>query len=71
MPRRSDLVHLSTGDLLRAAVAAGTELGLEAKGFMDRGELVPDTLVLALARGAPRGRRAPTRGSSSTDSRAT
>ena len=43
-----DLVHLSTGDLLRAAVGAGTELGLEAKGFMDRGELVPDSLVLAL-----------------------
>ena len=42
------LVHLSTGDLLRAAVGAGTELGTEAKGFMDRGELVPDSLVLAL-----------------------
>lgn len=42
------LLHLSTGDLLRAAVAAETELGLEAKGFMDRGELVPDSLVLAL-----------------------
>ena len=43
-----DLVHLSTGDLLRAAVGAGTELGTQAKGFMDRGELVPDSLVLAL-----------------------
>jgi len=43
-----DLMHLSTGDLLRAAVGAGTELGLEAKGYMDRGELVPDSLVLAL-----------------------
>ena len=42
------LTHLSTGDLLRAAVGAGTELGLEAKGYMDRGELVPDSLVLAL-----------------------
>lgn len=42
------LLHLSTGDLLRAAVAAGTALGIEAKGFMDRGELVPDSLVLAL-----------------------
>ena len=44
------LVHLSTGDLLRAAVGAGTALGLEAKSFMDAGNLVPDTLVLALVR---------------------
>ena len=42
------LLHLSTGDLLREAVAHGTELGVEAKGFMDKGELVPDRLVLAL-----------------------
>lgn len=46
--KTQELTHLSTGDLLRAAVGAGTELGLEAKGYMDRGELVPDTLVLAL-----------------------
>jgi len=46
--QHQDLTHLSTGDLLRAAVGAETKLGLEAKGFMDRGELVPDTLVLAL-----------------------
>ena len=39
------LQHLSTGELLRAAVDAGTELGLEAKGFMDAGNLVPDQLV--------------------------
>lgn len=44
------LVHLSTGDLLRAAVGAGSELGNEAKSFMDAGNLVPDTLVLALVR---------------------
>lgn len=44
------LVHLSTGDLLRAAVKAGSELGGEAKAFMDAGDLVPDTLVLALVR---------------------
>lgn len=42
------LAHLSTGDLLRAAVKAGTELGERAKGYMDKGELVPDELVLAL-----------------------
>ena len=42
------LIHVSTGDLLREAVKAGTELGVEAKGYMDRGELVPDELVLSL-----------------------
>jgi adenylate kinase len=42
------LKHLSTGDLLRAAVAAGTETGKRAKSFMDRGELVPDDVVFAL-----------------------
>jgi adenylate kinase len=40
--------HLSTGDILRAAVAAGTVLGREARGFMDAGRLVPDTLVLRM-----------------------
>ena len=42
------LVHISTGDLLRAAVKAESELGLEAKAFMDAGELVPDSLVIGL-----------------------
>lgn len=40
--------HLSTGDLLRAAVAAKTTLGLEADGYMRKGELVPDALVLGI-----------------------
>jgi adenylate kinase len=40
--------HLSTGDLLRAAVAAGTPLGRQAKGHMDAGRLVPDDLVLQI-----------------------
>lgn len=40
--------QISTGDLLRAAVAAGTALGKEAKSYMDRGELVPDTVVLGM-----------------------
>ena len=43
-----DLVQLSTGDMLRAAVAAGTELGREAGSIMARGELVPDALVIGL-----------------------
>jgi len=42
------LAHVSTGDLLRAAVKDGTALGLEAKGYMDAGELVPDELVVGL-----------------------
>jgi len=40
--------QLSTGDLLRAAVKEGTTLGLEAKKFMDAGELVPDKIVIGL-----------------------
>lgn len=40
--------QISTGDLLRAAVAAGTTLGKEAKSFMDKGELVPDRVVLGM-----------------------
>ena len=42
------LVQLSTGDMLRAAVAAGTKLGRQAGGIMERGELVPDELVIGL-----------------------
>ncbi len=40
--------QISTGDILRANIAQGTPLGKEAKGFMDRGELVPDKVVLGL-----------------------
>ncbi len=40
------LVHISSGDLLRDHVARQTEIGLEAKAFMDRGELVPSSVVL-------------------------
>ena len=44
------LLHLSTGDLLRAEVAAGSALGQEASAVMARGELVSDQLVLAIVR---------------------
>ena len=40
------LAHISTGDMLRAQVAEGTELGEQAKAFMDRGELVPDRVII-------------------------
>jgi adenylate kinase len=41
-------VQISTGDMLRRAVAEGTELGRQAKDIMERGELVPDALVIQL-----------------------
>jgi adenylate kinase len=44
------LPHISTGDILRSAVAAQTNLGQQAKGFMDSGELVPDSLILDLVK---------------------
>jgi adenylate kinase len=42
--------QISTGDMLRAAVKAGTPLGVEAKKFMDAGELVPDALIIGLVK---------------------
>ncbi|RTZ71649.1 MAG: adenylate kinase [Gammaproteobacteria bacterium] len=41
-------VQISTGDILRAAVKEGTELGKEAQGYMERGELVPDSLIMGI-----------------------
>ncbi len=48
---RAHLVHLSTGDLFRAAIATGDELGLEIKAIYDRGDLIPDDLTLRLVDG--------------------
>jgi adenylate kinase len=48
LEERFGLVQLSTGDLLRAAVSAGTEAGRKAKAAMDAGELVSDEIVLAI-----------------------
>jgi adenylate kinase len=42
--------HISTGDILRAAVKTGTAMGLEAKKFMDAGELVPDSVVIGIVK---------------------
>jgi len=47
---RLGVPQISTGDMLRAAVKAGTELGRQAKSFMDRGGLVPDTVIIGLVR---------------------
>lgn len=44
------VAHISTGDLLRAAVKAGTKLGVRAKEYMDAGQLVPDKLVVDLVK---------------------
>ena len=42
------LPHISTGDILRAEVAAGSELGVEAKRYMDAGDLVPDEVIVGM-----------------------
>ena len=46
--RSRGMVQLSTGDMLRAAIAAGTELGMKAKGIMDAGELVSDDIMIGM-----------------------
>ena len=43
-----NLVHLSTGDILRGEIAAKTALGIEAKSLMDKGDLVPDSVVIGM-----------------------
>jgi adenylate kinase len=42
--------HISTGDMFRAAMSEGTELGLKAKSFMDKGDLVPDEVTIGIVR---------------------
>lgn len=44
----TDYIHVSTGDMLRAAVKAGRPVGLEAKAFMEKGELVPDNVIMKI-----------------------
>lgn len=50
LAEKTGLVHLSTGDILREEVARDTALGQAAKGYMDRGDLVPDDLILDMIR---------------------
>lgn len=45
---RYGIAHISTGDMLRAELRAGTPLGQQAQGFMNRGELVPDEVILGM-----------------------
>lgn len=47
-----DIPHIATGDLLRDHVARGTDLGRQVRGYLDRGELVPDEVVLSMVREA-------------------
>ncbi len=48
LSRELGIVHIASGDILRAAIANGTGLGKKAKTFMDRGELVPDDVVIGI-----------------------
>jgi adenylate kinase len=50
LSQQQQIPHISTGDILRAAVAQQTELGIKAQAYMDRGDLVPDQLVIDLIR---------------------
>lgn len=50
LKRQIGIVHISTGDMLREAIRAGTTVGREAKSFMERGELVPDDVIIRLVR---------------------
>ena len=48
--KKYNLPHISTGDIFRAAIKEGTELGMKAKEYMDKGELVPDELVVGIVK---------------------
>jgi adenylate kinase len=47
---RTGMVHVSTGDLFRAALRDGTPLGQQARSYMDKGELVPDSVVIGMVK---------------------
>lgn len=50
LSRRLSIPHISTGDILRDEVQRGSELGLKAKGLMDKGQLVPDDIMVGIVR---------------------
>ncbi len=65
-----DLPYYATGDILRAAVREGTEIGRQAKEYMDRGDFVPDDVIVGVIAERDRPARRPRTASSSTASRA-
>ncbi|MEO2069190.1 MAG: adenylate kinase [Desulfurobacteriaceae bacterium] len=50
LAEKYEVPHISTGDILRSAVKEGTELGMLAKSYMDKGELVPDDVIIGIIR---------------------
>ncbi|MFH9722818.1 adenylate kinase [Streptomyces sp. NPDC017254] len=50
LAKNLDIPHISTGDLFRANISQGTDLGLKAKAFMDAGDLVPDEVTIGMAK---------------------
>lgn len=50
LAEKLNIVHMATGDMLRAEVAAESELGRKAKQYMDRGDLVPDAVIIGMIR---------------------
>ncbi len=50
MVKEMAISHISTGDMFRAAIASGTEMGMKAKEYMDKGALVPDDVVIGMVK---------------------
>jgi len=50
MVKELDITHISTGDMFRAAIASGSEMGKKAKEYMDKGALVPDEVVIGMVK---------------------
>lgn len=50
LTKRLSIPHISTGDMFRKAISEGTQLGKEAKSYMDKGELVPDEVTIGIVR---------------------
>ena len=48
--KKLGITHISTGDMFRSAIKEGTEMGLKAKEYMDKGELVPDYVVVGMVK---------------------